>query len=191
MADRLYLSCWIRGFNEVNMLAHFGKLLDLFPFSKLAKRGPVLRVYAIEQAEPPQIEREFPLPAEISDIIEAALEFTQPDCSVQVEASWDLWQYNGDWQLKPAPVTLACFGPDFENEIGDHLRIEFGIDAHFLPQPGIEGSPRMVQSNVQSLLHLVNEIDAKLDLERRKLWSESGANFADVLAQHLGMLNIN
>src|SRR5882724_3997664 len=169
MADRLYLSLWVRGFNEVNMLAHFGKLLDLFPFSKLAKRGPVLRVYAIEQIEPPLIEREFPLPAEISDIIEGALEFTQPDCSVQIEASWDLWQYDSDWKLRPAPVTLACFGPAFENENGDHLRIEFGIDTHFLPQPDVEGSARFVQSNVQSMLSLVGQIDEALDLERRQL----------------------
>jgi hypothetical protein len=191
MADRLYLSLWIRGFNEVNMLAHFGKLLDLFPFSKLAARGPVLRVYAIQQVEPPLIEREFPLPVEISEIIESALEFTQADCSVQLEASWDLWQYDGDWKLRPAPVTLACYGPAFENEIGDHLRIEFGIDTHFLPQPDVEGSARLVQSNVQSMLSLVAQIDEALDLERRQLWSESGANFAEVLAKSVGIFNVN
>jgi len=34
-------------------------MLEQFPFSILAKRGPVLRVYAIAHSEPPLIEREF------------------------------------------------------------------------------------------------------------------------------------
>jgi len=41
------------------MLRHFGKMLEVFPFSKLAKVGPVLRVYAIEYKEPPLFERHF------------------------------------------------------------------------------------------------------------------------------------
>jgi hypothetical protein len=69
--------------------------------------------------------------------------------------------------------------------------IEFGVDSRFLPQPGIEGSLRMVQSNVRSLLHLVGEIDGNLDLERRQLWSESGVNFAEVLAQSVGSFHVN
>ena len=28
MSDRLYLSCWVRGFNESNMLRYYGQLLD-------------------------------------------------------------------------------------------------------------------------------------------------------------------
>lgn len=191
MADRLYLSCWIRGFSEANMLRHFGKMLELFPYSKLAKPGPVLRVYAIEPAEPPLMERAFPLGVEPDAVVDASREFAHADCMVEVDAYWDLWQYDGEWRLDPAAVTLACFGPEFENEIGDHLRIEFGIDARFLPQPGVEGSARMVQSNVRSMLHLVGEIDRMLDLERRQLWSESGVNFAEVLAQAVSIYNVN
>jgi hypothetical protein len=177
VSDRLYLSCWIEGFNETNMLRHLERMLELFPFSKLSSVGSVLRVYAIDHAEPPLIERAMP-PG-----VEAYADFAASDCTVQVDGFWDLWQYDDDWALKPAAVTLACFGPLFENEIGDHLRIEFGIDSRFLPQPGIEGSLRMVQSNIRSLLHLVGEIDQGLDLERRQLWSESGENFAEVLAE--------
>jgi len=50
MSDRLYLSCWVQGFSDSNLLRHFGKMLDVFPFSKLSKTGPVLRVYAISYA---------------------------------------------------------------------------------------------------------------------------------------------
>jgi len=189
--DRLYLSCWIRRFSESNMLQHFEKMLGIFPFSKLSPRGPVLRVYAIEHTEPPLFERAFPPLADPGLLIAAATEFAHDDCAIQVDGSWDLWQHERDWKLEPAPVVLCCFGPAFDNEEGDHLRIEFGVDSRFLPQPGIEGSLRMVQSNVRSLLHLVGEIDGNLDLERRQLWSESGVNFSEVLAQSVGSFHVN
>ena len=67
----------------------------------------------------------------------------------------------------------------------DHLRIDFGLDSKFLPSEDIEGSLRIQQSNLRSLLHLVSEIDKALPLERRLLWSESGANFAEVLEEAL------
>src|SRR5262249_23477549 len=143
MSDRLYLSCWLQTWDEKNMLRHFEKMLGVFPFSKLAVRGPVLRIYAIEHLEPPQIEKEFLPGVEPREVIEAAREFTHEDCLVEVDAAWDLWDYDSDWRLAPAAVTLACLGPEFENETGDHLRIEFGNDARFLPNPHIEGGPRM------------------------------------------------
>jgi hypothetical protein len=189
--DRLYLSCWVSGFTETNALGHFGKMLERFPFSKLAKRGPVLRVYAIAHSEPPLLEREFLPDAEPDTILEAAHEFMQQDCACEIDAFWDLWQYDREWRLQGAPVTLACFGPAFENEHGDHLRIEFGLDALFLPMPDIEGGLRMGQSNLKSLLHLVGDLERDLDLERRQVWSESGANFAEVLKQAIGTQHVN
>jgi hypothetical protein len=185
VADRLYLSCWIRDFNASNMLRYLEKVLARFPYSQLAKRGPVLRVYAMEQAEPPQIEREFPKTADPFRIIAAASEFAHGDSSVEVETAWDLWQFDHEWKLDPSAVTLICYGPEFETEIGDHIRIEFGTDARFLPIEGVEGSLRMGQSNLRSLLHLVNEIEKALPLENRRLWSESGRNFAGVLEETL------
>lgn len=166
-------------------------MLERFPFSKLAKRGPLLRVYALANSEPPLLEREFLPDADPDAILDAANEFTHSDCACEIEAFWDLWQHDGEWKLQPAAVTLACFGPAFENEHGDHLRIEFGRDALFLPMPEIEGGLRMGQSNLKSLLHLVGDLERELDLERRQLWSESGANFAEVLKQVLGTYYVN
>jgi len=197
VSDRLYLSCWLRpsdqigGFDQTNLLRQFGTMLELFPFSKLARRGPLLRIYAIEHAEPPLFEREFPIGAKPDAILAAASEFAKEDCTCQVETFWDLWERDEDWRLGPASITLACFGPDFENEHDDDLRIEFGLDARFLPQPWVAGSPRMVQSNIRSLLHLVGDLERALDLERRQVWSESGANFAEVLKQALGTQHVN
>jgi hypothetical protein len=192
VSDRLYLSCWLSGYNETNMLRHFGRMLSLFPLSKLAKRGPVVRVYALEHTEPPLFEREFAPGADAKDLLESAREFMLSDCTCEVDAAWDLWDHDGtEWKLAPVPVTLISFGPGFDNELEDQLRIEFGLDARFLPQPGIEGSLRIGQSNIRSLLHLVEEIDRVMKPERRSLWSESGANFADVLRHVIGTSYVN
>ncbi|MCU1335420.1 MAG: hypothetical protein JWO19_1001 [Bryobacterales bacterium] len=185
MSDRLYFSCWVQGFSDSNMLRHFGKMLDVFPFSKLAKQGPVLRVYAVDYAEPPVLERPFDVGAPVADMIAAARDFAQPDCCIEIDTAWDLWQHDDDWKLRPSPVLLSCFGFAFEHDPDDHLRIDFGLDTKFLPSEEIEGSLRIQQSNLRSLLHLVSEIENALPLERRLLWSESGANFAAVIEEAL------
>jgi hypothetical protein len=69
--------------------------------------------------------------------------------------------------------------------IGCALEVEFGIDANFLPQPGLPDSPHMVESNIKSLLKLVHDLDDALPVETRRLWSESGENFAEKLHQAL------
>jgi len=189
--DRLYFSCRLRGTSETQILDQFGKLLGVFPFSKLAKRGPALRIYAIQLIEPPVFEREFPVVTAVDDMVDAIRDFLHPDCACEIDTFWDLWQYDGDWKLRPAPLTLACYGPEFETEHGDHLRIEFGLDALFLPIAGVEGSLRMGQSNLKSLLHLVGDLEGVLDMESRQVWSESGANFADVLRNALGSYKVN
>lgn len=173
------------------MLRHFEKILAQFPFSKLAARGPLLRVRAIEAAEPPLLEKEFLPGTAVANLIGEAREFAHEDCCVEVEASWDLWQLEGEWKLAPSPVTLLCFGPEFENETGDNLRIEFGLDSRFLPMEGVEGSARMGQSNLRSLLHLVGDLERSVPVAKRNLWSESGVNFAELLAEAVAKLDIN
>ncbi len=191
MSDRLYLSVWVRDFGQHNMLRHFETLLKLFPQSKLAKRGPILRVYAIQQAEPPASEREFLPGAAAEEIVKIAREAGAPDCAMEVETAWDLWQYDKEWKLQPASVTLLSFGPEFENEQQDHLRIEFGLDSRFLPIEGVPDSLRMGQSNLRSLLHLVNQVESALPVEQRRLWSESGTNFADLLKEMVAKFQVN
>jgi hypothetical protein len=197
--DRLYFSCRVKPGKapaESKIFLQFGKMLAAFPYSKLAKRGPVLRVYAVNLVEPPVFEREFPVSSEtdqiVADMLESAREFMHADCACEVDTFWDLWQFEGDWKLRPAPVTLSCFGADFEKgDHDDHLRIEFGPDSRFLPLPGVEGSLRMGQSNLKSLLHLIGDLERALDLESRQVWSESGANFAEVLKQAVVNYSVN
>jgi hypothetical protein len=191
VSDRLYLSCWLRGFDEASMLRHFQRVLNVFPFSKLARRGPVLRIYAVEQTEPPLFEQEFPPASKAGTLVEAAAELTHEDCCAEIDTFWDLWQYDGDWKLAPASVRLLCQGPGFESDAGDHLRIEFGTDARFLPMEDVEKSVRMSRSNLRSLLRLVSDIERAVPVERRHIWSESGANFAELLAETVARLGVN
>jgi hypothetical protein len=183
VADRLYLSVWLRSFTEANMLRHFEKMIALFPFSKLALRGPEVRVYAFEYAEPAQLEREFTPGAAPQMMVDAAREFMHEDSLCEIAAAWDLWQFENDWKLAPAAVTLACFGPEFDNSTGDHLRVDFGLDSLYLPDSEIEGGLRMGQSNLKSLVHFVHEVERTLGIERRQLWSESGSSPAEAIAR--------
>jgi hypothetical protein len=191
MSDRLYLSCRVRGFTDASALRFFETALELFPFSKLAVRGPVLRVYAIQHAEPPAVEREFPPNTSSRELVAVAREFFQPDCCLEIDTAWDLWQFSGGWSLGPAGVTLVCFGSGFDGGDGEHLRLDLGLDARFLPDARIEGALRRNESNLRSLLHLVSELERELPLESRRLWSESGANFAGTLARSVARFRAN
>jgi hypothetical protein len=205
MSDRLYLSCWVRGFKKPanggpraytgpQILIQYEKMLELFPYSKLSQRAAVVHVYAAAHSEPILAEHNFLPGATPAEMAAVMREFVQDhdDCAVGLEADWDLWQQSETgWSLAPARVLLSCYGPDFENDEGDHLRIELGLDALYLPQTEVKGSLRTAQSNLRSLLHLVNEMEQTLPLERRLLWSESGANFAELVAETLGQVEVN
>ncbi|MEO8100872.1 MAG: hypothetical protein ABI811_24475 [Acidobacteriota bacterium] len=186
MSDRLYLSCWTRNYDKASMLRRYEALLATFPFSKLYKSAPVLRVFAVSYSEPIILEKPLEPGASVEEVISSARDFAAGDCCVELEAAWDLWQYTDDWKLQPAPVVLSCMGPEFESGHDDHLRVDFGLETKFLPMPEITGSIKMQESNLRSLLHLVADIDKALPLSRRHLWSESGANFADLLANAIG-----
>ncbi len=91
----------------------------------------------------------------------------------------DTYAAGGDWRLLPARVALSCFGPRFDNELNDSLRVDLGPDTHFLPQPHLPNHLPMVRANIESLLKLTHDADAVLNPEKRLLWTESGANFVD------------
>jgi hypothetical protein len=149
MADRFYLSLWLRGFTPNNMLRHFQRVLECFPYSRISPEA-ALRIYAIEFKEPPLMERRFDQDAEASLVIDAAREFANDDCAFQLECQWDLWQFDSEWSLTPAPVSMTCFGPEFDSDYGEQIRIEIGTDALFLPDLSLPGSATPVRSNIRS-----------------------------------------
>jgi hypothetical protein len=181
VADQLYLSYKLRGYSDMNMLRHWERLLRVFPFSKLSHTPNTLRVQAVSLREPVLLEQDFGNPIDLDAVVTAAREFMASDCAVQLEAKWDIWQYVGDWKLTPTRIVLASFGEQFEDKEDEHLRVDFGPDAMFLPDPELPGAGKMAESNLKSLLSFVHEADEILAVESRRLWTESGDNFAERL----------
>jgi hypothetical protein len=187
MADQLYLSYRLLGYTEGNMVRHFEKMLKAFPFSKLSRSPRTLRINAVSFTEPVLFEDALLPTADLAAILKLVREYQGADCATTLDAYWDLWQYEADWKLAPSRVSLVCLGPAFENDAGDHLRIDLGVDAAFLPDPELPNSAFMAQSNIRSLLTLVQSLDSELNVERRRLWTETGENFADKLAELAGV----
>lgn len=130
-------------------------------------------------------------PIDLQDVLETLRDYRGDDIAYRVESWWDIWQFDTDWELKPGRVALSCFGPEFDNgteqQISEQedLRIDFGVDAHYLPRSGVEGGARLTESNIKSLLRLVHELETSLPVQKRKLETESGENFAIRLQQVL------
>ncbi len=124
-------------------------------------------------------------------MIQTFNDYNGPDVAYELESWWDLWQFEDDWQLSSSRVVLSCFGPEFDNgtdiavDAQEDLRIDFGVDSHFLPQPDVPGSAKLVQSNIRSLLRLVHEVESNLPVARRRLDTETGENFAERLQRLL------
>lgn len=185
MTDRLYLSYWIPRYDGLRMRFLFEKALRAFPHSRLSAGYSQLRLQALSLAEPPLFERAYEPPFDPEAAIADWNEFATQDAAATLETSWDLWLPDDGWHLRPVRVQMLSFGPDFEAEQDEQIRIEFGPDEHFLAVPGDRLAFRPIQQNVQSLLKLTQDLDAALEPERRQLWSESGGNFADKLKQSL------
>lgn len=165
-------------------MRQFEKLLRTFPFSRRPEQPQsTVSILAVDDAEPPLIERALNGPIEPDEVLEILREYSGDDVAYEVESWWDLWTFENDWQLRPTRVMLSCFGPEFDNGASENpaaqedLRIDLGVDSYFLPGDDA-ASARIVQSNVKSVLRLVHELDGALFVARRQLQTESGENFA-------------
>jgi hypothetical protein len=192
VTDQLALSIWLSRNGQASRLRQFEKLLRAFPFSQREQPQSVISIHAVDLTEPPLLEQPVNGPLDVDHVMKTLADYTGDDVAYRVESWWDLWEYDAEWVLRPARIALYCFGPEFDNgterESGqqEDLRIDFGVDSNYLPRPEIPGSARLTESNVKSLLRLTHELDEALPVERRRLETESGENFADRL-QHLLM----
>lgn len=191
MTDQLFLSIWLSRNRRAERVRQFEKLLRSFPFSQREQPQSVLSVLAVDSTEPPLLERPVNGPVDVDDVLGSLADYQGEDVAFELESWWDMWTYDGEWKLGPARVLLSCFGLEFDSgtEEGagkqEDLRIDFGVDTHYLPDPEIPEGARLIESNVKSLLRLVHQLDSTLDVERRKLQTESGDNFAERLQQVL------
>lgn len=182
MADRLYLSFWLKNHNPLGMHRHFAAALRRFPFSTQVQQG-YFRVSAVDNSEPALLEHVYDLPAQIEDLFEDMEKWRSADCCFEVESFWDLWQEQPEgWRLVPTRVNLFFYGPEYPSERGESIRIDVGLESMFLPE-AVEATPGLsyFQSNIKSLLRLNAELTNALPLEERLLWSESPLNLSDRL----------
>ena len=192
VTDQLSLSIWLERHAQANRLRHFRSLLGLFPFSQRERQPQsAVRIQAVDLTEPPLLERAMNGPIDISEVQGILEDYKGDDVALEVESWWDLWQFDGDWELKPARVSLSCFGSEFDNGTErpsmaqEDMRVDFGVDSHYLPDLEILGSAKMAESNIKSLLRFVHQVDTTLPVKERKLETETGENFADRLQQVL------
>ena len=196
VTDQLFLSIWLHSGIRESRVQHFEKLLRLFPFSHREEIQSVVSVQAVDSTEPPVLERPINGRVDVSDVLCMFRDYAGDDIAYRLESWWDLWQFDRDWKLAPAPVVLSCFGPDFDNGTEartadqEDLRIDFGVDSNFLLQLQMAGSARLIESNIKSLLRLVHDVGSSLPVAKRRLETESGENFADRLQQSLTPLGI-
>ena len=172
-------------------MQYFEKLLRLFPFSQREQPQSVISIHAIDTTEPPLLERPVNGPVDVSELMSVLRDYTGEDVAYTIESWWDLWQFGKEWALAPARVKLSCLGPEFDNGTAreaveqEDLRIEFGVDIHYLPRVDVAGGATLIESNIKSLLRLVHELESSLPISKRRLETESGENFADRLQQVL------
>jgi hypothetical protein len=103
MADRVYLSIWLRDFNPENMLEHWRRVIEAFPVSEIAP-GVSLAIYPFDWSETPVFERSFGAETVAEELAALASEFLHDDYAYEAEMRWDLWL--------PASGEEASGGPD-------------------------------------------------------------------------------
>jgi len=179
MHDPLFLSLWLRNFAAVGLPLYLKKAVAVFPQSRL-RPGGVLRVYPLSFREAPLLEEYFDGALDPQAAAERAQQHLNDDVAFQVQLRWDLYQWTGEWELKPSTVFIEIFGPEFDTPRGEHVRIDLGPQRLYLPEEHSDNL-RPVQSNIRSVLHLTGDLEKELIAERKLLWTEDEENFAERL----------
>ncbi len=179
MHDPLFLSLWLKNFSPAGLPLYLKKAVSVFPQSRLLPGG-VFRIYPIAFREAPLLEEYYDGDLDPQAAASRVQEHLHTDIAVQVQLRWDIYQWTGDWELRPSAVLLEVFGPEFESPRGEHLRLDLGPQRLYLPEPS-SSQLRPVQSNIRSILHLASDLENELVAGRRLLWTEDEENFAEKL----------
>ena len=135
MANRAYVTFWLRNYSEQGMLEQFERLLETVPLSSPGPGFRRLIVRAIGPAEIPLAEHDLRVAnVKPADIIALAKEYVNADTAYEVEASWDLWRWDADtsrWLRGPEPLLLTCQGEAYDDGAA-------GASGHFLVDAGLE-----------------------------------------------------
>jgi hypothetical protein len=208
VADQLYLSLWFPNFRLAALPPAVVAVLRQLASAGGASAVTAAAVYPISWNEAPVYQRVYgedeDEAAQPERAVAEAMELLHDDYAYEFELKWDLWvpetgggpDWNLDtiWREEPRSLRVIGFGPDFDEgsyEQNGHIRIDFGTDAPFL-QEDVALEPEAaahVQQNVQKLIDVTHELQNKLSVLSRLLWSESGESLAEKLIARLQRLN--
>jgi hypothetical protein len=144
MPNRAYVSLWIRGFDEANMLSHFEKFLAAVPLSAGPLGFTELVIRAVDFTETPLEEHD--LRGQLitpGEIVEIAKEHQADDVGFEVAARWDLWirdMETASWKESPEPLTLFCNGPRYDGGVfteSGHFMADLGFEHLFTGHAGL------------------------------------------------------
>ncbi len=146
MANRAYASIWVRNFSEETLVQQWRAFLETVPFSKERTGFTELVIRAVDAMEAPILEQDLRSGEYGADVLaELAREHAHTDCAYETQAFWDLWTWgesNGQWMLKPQPLSIACYGSDFDDGVckeQGHFLIEAGFEHFFTGHAGLLG----------------------------------------------------
>jgi len=197
VSDPLYLSLWYPTFELDDMLPRALSVLRAFPFSVQQPGITYVALHPVSWNEATILERRFNPGIQPEEAVLVAADLLHEDYAYLFEAAWDLWvfdQNQNQWVLKPAPVSFAIQGEEFEEkayEQDGHIRVDFGLDSLFLQetlQLAGEAESR-VRANVQKLVDFTTKAEKNSGASARLLWSESEENLAQKLIARLQKVN--
>jgi len=144
MANRAYLRLWTREFSESTLLEQLVRFLATVPHSASEPHFTQLVVQSIDAATPPV--EEWDLRGQgfgAAEVAALAAQQLFADTAYFVSARWDLWQFQLEtmkWQSAPAPLTLFCHGPDYDDGLAataGHFAADLGFEHFFTGHAGL------------------------------------------------------
>ncbi|HVB39768.1 MAG TPA: hypothetical protein VNE83_02630 [Terriglobales bacterium] len=192
-------SLWFAEHTASEVLPRLRAAAEALPPEALQRGVRQWTVQALEWSEPPLLEESGESgesAGEPGTAIEVAIghlaEFAQADCACSLEMEWLLWEFGDEgWKQTPHAVICRSLGPEFgggtaASEEGQ-LQIELGGDEPFVAElaPWDASTRRHLQANILQLLALCHAVQRRLQPARRKLWSESEADWTEKLALRL------
>jgi hypothetical protein len=146
VANRAYVSFWIRDYSENLILDRFERWLRTVPLSATHPGFDTLTIRAIEPSEPPLLEHDFRGgQADAAAVTALAREHLHADCSYEVQTYWDLWHPNLDtglWQRVPQQLLLIGHGSDYDQGVAaesGHFLADLGMEHLFTGHAGLLG----------------------------------------------------
>ena len=193
MADTLFLSLWFRDSDLEDLLPHALRVMQQFSFAKALPGISNITIHPVSWNEATILEQRYRPGIKPEEAVLIAADLLHEDYAYSFEGNWDLWtpeSLNGDWHLRPTPVTFIARGNEFEQgeaEAQGEIQVDFGLDTAFLHEE-LKLTPELearVRTNVQALVDYINRIEKNAGAETRLLWSESDENLAQKLISRL------